>query len=160
MQDEKDLVVLLETNSAAVISADWRTKLDELVLEGKERVISFLLIFYFYFLFFYLQKLTPPLADLNSHRSYNITLENLLRAIRNKVCKSGYDFSLEYSENDAVRAVMLTHNHAQFQKHHYQTLRAPVKALYGALPEGYFAYYHSRFPKLFMHVYACVKSIA
>lgn len=45
---------------------------------------------------------------------------------------------------------------ADSQKHHYQELPAPLKARLGEVPEGFLAYFTSRFPRLLVHVHAMV----
>lgn len=43
------------------------------------------------------------------------------------------------------------------QSHHYFTLVPEEKALYGSYPDGFYTYYHSHFPTLFIVMYNIVK---
>lgn len=45
---------------------------------------------------------------------------------------------------------------ARNKKHHYRELPAELKQSLGKLPEGFFEYFHQRFPRLFVHVYHAV----
>ncbi|KAI8621051.1 protein kinase and ribonuclease [Chytriomyces sp. MP71] len=42
------------------------------------------------------------------------------------------------------------------KKHHYQDLSTELKGVLGDLPDGFFSYFTSKFPGLFMHVYHMV----
>ncbi|EEB09250.1 IRE protein kinase Ire1 [Schizosaccharomyces japonicus yFS275] len=42
------------------------------------------------------------------------------------------------------------------KKHHYQDLPEDVKQILGSLPDGFYAYFNEKFPKLFVHCYRLV----
>lgn len=44
------------------------------------------------------------------------------------------------------------------KKHHYHEMDQPLKDLVGSMPHGYFAYFHTRFPMLFMACYRFVRA--
>lgn len=47
---------------------------------------------------------------------------------------------------------------ARNKKHHYRELSDELKRSLGPLPDGFFHYFHSRFPRLFVHVYHAVRA--
>ena len=57
------------------------------------------------------------------------------------------------SVEDLLRAI-------RNKKHHIHDLPSNLKRLFGTLPDGFLAYFTSRFPKLFLHTYEVVDSFA
>lgn len=51
----------------------------------------------------------------------------------------------------------MRHLKLTLQKHHYQDLEPSAKRHFGTLPAGFLTYFTSRYPRLFLHVYAVVK---
>jgi serine/threonine-protein kinase/endoribonuclease IRE1 len=43
------------------------------------------------------------------------------------------------------------------KKHHYHELTPELKALVGSMPHGYFDYFHTRFPSLFISCYRFIR---
>ncbi|OQV13573.1 Serine/threonine-protein kinase/endoribonuclease IRE1 [Hypsibius exemplaris] len=55
------------------------------------------------------------------------------------------------SVRDLLRAI-------RNKKHHYRELPDPVQASLGSIPEGFVAYFTSRFPRLILHTYLAMQS--
>jgi len=47
---------------------------------------------------------------------------------------------------------------ARNKKHHYRELPSELQATLGSLPDGFFNYFHQRYPRLFVHVYHAVRA--
>ena len=58
-----------------------------------------------------------------------------------------------YDFGHAIDLLRLIRN----QSHHYYTLSQEEKDLYGSYPDGFYHYYHSRFPSLFTVLYCLVR---
>ena len=103
----------LETGAHEVVGADWIRKFDKIFID-----------------------------NLGKFRKYNgRSIQDLLRALRNKVCLDSATLLTRLIEFLVV------------QKHHYQDLPDLVKRHLGPLPDGFMAYFTRRFPALFLHVY-------
>jgi serine/threonine-protein kinase/endoribonuclease IRE1 len=88
------------------------------------------------------------IQDLGKFRTYDPKkVQDLLRAMRNKVSNL-----MVQTQIDRLTGT------ESFQSHHYQDMQPRLQQIVGQLPDGFLTYFTSRFPRLFLHVYAILIS--
>src|ERR1700722_12479654 len=116
-REPRDQTLLkLEQDANNIVGGGWHSRLDKVLIE-----------------------------NLGKFRKYDgKSVQDLLRALRNKVSLSSFLFCLLHD--------------VSYQKHHYQDLPDNVKRHLGPMPEGFLSYFTRRFPELFLHVHSVVAS--
>lgn len=120
--DENDAVLCaLESNGRVVVRKDWRMYIHEDVVK-----------------------------DLRKYRTYRGgSVRDLLRALRNKVYKTGFLFS-----KPEISVVLM------LQKHHFRELTPEAQKAMGETPEEFTSYWLARFPLLLVHTWTVMQCVA